>query len=326
MASFAIQTTDDPSKPNREAFGALVGENGRRPIATIGWSYADELDLRKLEVLNSKKALKGKAARKAWGGHQFYDQVQMGDLLFYRDLPAQGRFTLVEVTGNYGYLKKSPTGDFRSFRPCKVLKEDVLIADPSVGAALRKYLKLPRRIFEIPSHVGEKFLDRTRSPNDGPQTKSKKKKGASDLDQMKKQFFYSVGRHEVEVNLWHREYQKRLKAFLKAQRVQAEFEKNYVDVSFSLGSDLFLGEVKLTNWLTIGEAFRIALGQILDYDCLGRTKSAGLVIFLDQEVKDRQRIELATRLGVAIVFERDSGIFILQNPEVNALLKELFKT
>jgi len=41
-------------------------------------------------------------------------------LIFYRNLPAQGRFTLVKITGDYGYLGKGGDGnDFDHFDPAR---------------------------------------------------------------------------------------------------------------------------------------------------------------------------------------------------------------
>ena len=327
MPAFAVQTNGRGEKPNREVFDSLV--RTRNPIATAGWSYRDDLDLRKLERARAKGRLKGKA-KDAWATHPFYDAVAKGDLLFYRNLPAPGRFTVVKVTGDYGYLKNSPTG-FRSFRPCRLIHEDVLLSNPAVGNALRRYLKLPRRIFQIKTGLAEEFLERfggganhRSGGNTAQKLKTRIKRAAADLSILKKKFSYTVGRQEREVNRFHLEYQERLGKFLQTKKLAPEFEKNFIDVDFSSGSDRFIGEVKVTNWLSIGEAFRIALGQILDYGSAPVGKKAEPIIFLDQEVPESYRIELATRLGISVVAERARGTYTLQNPGVNKELAAIF--
>jgi len=42
-------------------------------------------------------------------------------------------------------------------------------------------------------------------------------------------------------------------------------EKDFVDVSFSVDEQDFIGEIKVTRNLTLAQAFRAALGQLLDY-------------------------------------------------------------
>jgi hypothetical protein len=296
----------------------------------MGWSYKDEFDLRKLERAQGKGPLEGDA-KDAWGTRAFYDRVAKGDLLFYRNLPAPGRFTVVRVTGDYDYLKSSPTG-FRSFRPCRLIHEDVLLSNPAVGNTLRRYLKLQGRIFQIKNGLAEAFLERfdggetndRSGGNAAKKLKSRIKRAVADLGTLKKRFSYTIGKQERRVNLFHLKYLQRLEKFLKAKKLAPKFEEDFVDVEFSSGSDRFIGEVKVTNWLSIGEAFRIALGQILDYGCDPARKNAKLIIFLDKEVKESRRIQLATRLGISVVAERAPRTYVLQNPEVKNGLEELF--
>src|SRR5208282_2370801 len=174
MPAYGVLTSDDSATPNLEVYESLLGAQGSQPIARVGWSYADELDLRKLRVAREKgRWKKGKAAGwdEAWKCLPFLECVGKGDLLFYRNLPAQGRFALVEVTGDYGYRKGK--GDFRSYRPCKVIAESVKLSDPLVSGALRTYLKLPRRLYEIDENLAKKFLHRLKS-------KGRRRKGKSD--------------------------------------------------------------------------------------------------------------------------------------------------
>jgi len=340
MAAYGVLTSDDSATPNLEVYESLLGAQGSQPIARVGWSYADELDLRKLRVAREKgRWKKGKAAGwdEAWKCLPFLESVGKGDLLFYRNLPAQGRFALVEVTGDYGYRKGK--GDFRSYRPCKVLAESVKLSDPDLSGALRTRLKLQGRLYEIEETLARNFLHKLKSKgksrkgkskSDGngngnpPESKGAPGRGAAQLEQMKKRFSYVVGRGERNVNRFHLKYQLRLEEFLKAKGLAPMFEKDYIDVQFSLGSDHFIGEVKVTNWLSINEAFRIALGQILDYAHTRRTDKPGLVIFLDKNVDEKRRIDLATTLGIAVVVEHKKSDYVVLNPGVSESLASIF--
>jgi len=340
MAAYGVQTTDDSATPNLEVYESLLGAQGSQPIARVGWSYADELDLRKLTAAREKGHWKkGKAAGwdDAWNSLPFLKSVKKGDLLFYRNLPAQGRFALVEVTGDYGYRKGK--GDFRSYRPCKVLAESVKLSDPLVSGALRTYLKLPRRLYEINENLAKNFLHKLKSKGrrgkgnsnskgsgnaNPPESRGARGRGAAQLEQMKKRFSYVIGRGERNVNLFHLKYQMRLEEFLKSKGLAPSFEKDYIDVQFLLGSDHFIGEVKVTNWLSVDEAFRIALGQILDYAHTRRADKPGLIIFLDKNVDDERRLSLATTLGIAVVVERSKGDYEILNPKVSESLASLF--
>jgi hypothetical protein len=331
MAAYVVQTTKDSATPNLEVYESLVGARDHKPIARIGWSYRNDLDLRELAAARDKKGWKKgkkKGWEDAWKCWQFLENVEKGDLLFYRNLPAQGRFALVEVTGDYGYRKAK--GDFRSYRPCKVLAESVKLSDPVVGTKLRTHINLKGRLWKIKTkNVAENFLQRLKAGKRGgngkpPESNGAPGRGASQLEQMKKRFSYVIGRGERKVNLFHLKYQMRLEEFLKAKSLSPLFEKDYIDVQFSLGSNHFIGEVKVTNWLSINEAFRIALGQILDYAHTRRTDKPGLVIFLDKNVDEKRRIDLATTLGIAVVVERKKSDYVVLNPGVSESLASLF--
>jgi hypothetical protein len=105
--------------------------------------------------------------------------------------------------------------------------------------------------------------------------------------------------------------------------VDAEWERDYVDVRFPIGGALFIGEIKVTGWLRLEEAFRVALGQLLEYAHLRFDRRPGTIMFLDRSL-DARRLELASTLGVAEVSEID-GRYVLANPGVAPELADVFR-
>jgi hypothetical protein len=93
-------------------------------------------------------------------------------------------------------------------------------------------------------------------------------------------------------------------------------------VRFHAGDRAFIGEIKITGWLRLEQAFRMALGQLLEYRHLRCPANTGLVMFLDQGL-DSHRLGLASSLGIAVVYERASE-YVLQNPEISEELENLF--
>jgi hypothetical protein len=95
-------------------------------------------------------------------------------------------------------------------------------------------------------------------------------------------------------------------------------EKNFVD-----GED-FIGEIKVTRNLTLAQAFRTALGQLLEYGHLLFAEPPHLIMFLDQKPDDR-RLQLATNLKIAVILGNHMG-FVLLNPEsCGPCLKRIFE-
>ena len=82
----------------------------------------------------------------------------------------------------------------------------------------------------------------------------------------------------------HQTYQVRLSQLFKNQGVKAEMEMNFVDVSFSVNGEIFIGEIKVTSNLTLAQAFRVALSQLLEYGHLLFAEPPHLVMFLDQNL------------------------------------------
>lgn len=146
----------------------------------------------------------------------------------------------------------------------------------------------------------------------------------SSFDELRKAYSYVVGTAERTVIPEHKNYQVRLSQFLKERGVNAEMEKNFVDVSFSVDREDFIGEIKVTRNLTLAQAFRAALGQLLEYAHLLFAEPPYLIMFLDQEPDDR-RLQLATNLKIAVVLGNDTG-FVLSNPEsCDPCLKKIFE-
>jgi hypothetical protein len=135
----------------------------------------------------------------------------------------------------------------------------------------------------------------------------------SSFDELRKAYSYVLGTAERTVIPEHQNYQVRLSQFLKDRGVSAEMEKNFVDVSFSVDGESFIGEVKVTRNLTLAQAFRTALGQLLEYGHLLFAEPPHMVMFLDQR-PDEKRLRLATVLSIAVVLADDES-FVLLNPD-----------
>ena len=76
------------------------------------------------------------------------------------------------------------------------------------------------------------------------------------------------------------------------------------------GGLTWIGEVELTRYLSVGEAFRAALGQLLVYRATHFSEAPGMVMFLDQS--QERLMQLAERLEVAVVVEASLGVFELR--------------
>ena len=146
----------------------------------------------------------------------------------------------------------------------------------------------------------------------------------SSFDELRKAYSYVLGTAERTVIPEHQNYQVRLSHFLKDRGVSAEMEKNFVDVSFSVDGESFIGEIKVTRNLTLAQAFRTALGQLLEYGHLLFAEPPGLIMFLDQRL-DEKRLRLATALKIAVVLA-DGPSFAILNPDgVSAGLTRIFR-
>ena len=142
-----------------EAFGQVwvvkaVEEGSGRPVegvfeelaagkARIGWSYQDDLDLRIIRDKGGRNL--NDDQRWAKRCLPFLTRMQEGDLLLYPHQPERGKFSIVQVTGEYDY--DAGLGDFRSVRPCKLIPgSPVNMYDEIVISSLRRRLGRPGRI------------------------------------------------------------------------------------------------------------------------------------------------------------------------------------
>ena len=98
----------------------------------------------------------------------------------------------------------------------------------------------------------------------------------------------------------------RLRAHFEAQGVSAEWERDFIDVRWEHGGVTWIGEVKLTRYLSAAEAFRTALGQLLVYGATHFSEAPRMVMFLDQTPGERL-LRLADTLGIAVVVETTPG-------------------
>ena len=142
--------------------------------------------------------------------------------------------------------------------------------------------------------------------------KEQPSRAPSSFDEFKKAYSYVLGTAERTVIPEHQNYQVRLSQFLAKRGVAAQMEKDFVDVSFSTGGDEYIGEIKVTRNLTLSQAFRTALGQLLEYSYLLFKRPPNMVMLLDRRL-DQRRVDLASGLKVAVVVW-DGTKFVLLNP------------
>jgi hypothetical protein len=89
----------------------------------------------------------------------------------------------------------------------------------------------------------------------------------------------------------------RLRTHFAAKGMAAEWERDFVDVRWEDSGQTWIGEVKLTRYLSRAEAFRMALGQLLVYCATQFSQTPRMVMFLDQP-PDNSLLSLAERLGI----------------------------
>ena len=129
--------------------------------ARIGWSELDSQDLRVIQLHLEQGHDLDEDQKSATRCLRFLTKVGADDLLLYPHQPARGQFTVVRVTGDYGY--DGGLGEnFRSFRPCAlVTPKPVALYDEIVPSSLRQRMGIPGRLSEV-SDTGplRDFLDR----------------------------------------------------------------------------------------------------------------------------------------------------------------------
>lgn len=146
----------------------------------------------------------------------------------------------------------------------------------------------------------------------------------STFSETKRAFQYVLGDLERYVNPAHHNYQTRLSRYLANRGVAAEFEKDFVDVRWMQDGKSVIGEVKVTGYLTLDQAFRAALGQLLFYAHVQFDDSPLMVMFLDGQPDDR-RLALARRLGVVVIAETTPNAFLFCNGSDVPSLRRLFQ-
>jgi hypothetical protein len=145
----------------------------------------------------------------------------------------------------------------------------------------------------------------------------------SSFDEFKKAYSYVLGTMaERTVIPEHQHFQVRLNAYLKNKGVTADFERDFIDVAFTLADD-YIGEIKVTRNLTVPQAFRSELGQILEYGYTRFKELPRLIIFLDQRL-DSFRLRVADSLGIVVITGIDDRFEILNSRTAAAELQKLF--
>lgn len=122
----------------------------------------------------------------------------------------------------------------------------------------------------------------------------------------------------------HERYKKQLKTYLEDRDLKPEFERDFIDVRFSIARRQFFGELKVSGPPSITESFRMAVGQLLDYRHSYFREQSAAIMFLDCQVP-LEKLDLATKLGIAVVCYL-GGSFSLCNPKVHPQLMSIFPT
>lgn len=145
MAVYVIRTPQDSTgQPVEGIFNELKAGRAR-----MGWSYDDKLDLRILIQKVSAGDDLDTQEQEARACLPFLS-IPTGAVLLYPNQPRHGRFSIVEITGPYGYSDTGDAinGDFRSYLPCRFVGEIDKI-DHIVPSRLTRQLGVPRRLFQI---------------------------------------------------------------------------------------------------------------------------------------------------------------------------------
>jgi hypothetical protein len=167
-------------------------------------------------------------------------------------------------------------------------------------------------------YTDEKSKSRTVTPR-------RRSRMPSTFDEFRKAYSYATGAVSDRLVVpEHQRFQVQLARFLSHKNVAFEMERDFVDVVISL-QKIYIGEIKVTRNLTVAQAFRAALGQVIEYAYILFEEVPAMIIFLDQEL-DAGRLKIASAFRIAAVALTD-GVFKLQNPEIaDAELARLFSS
>jgi hypothetical protein len=175
--------------------------------------------------------------------------------------------------------------------------------------------------------VLERFLKGrfvNRSLGVATQRRSKRTRKPSLFEDYRKTVHYVLKSEKRELNPKHHNFQVRLNRYLEQKGIHPEFERNFVDVTFRLRRTIYIGEIKVAEIQEVNQAFRIALGQLLEYGHLLFTSPPRLLMFLDKR-PDANRVRLATKLSICVICETETGFRVL-NPTVSPVLKKFFRS
>jgi hypothetical protein len=148
------------------------------------------------------------------------------------------------------------------------------------------------------------------------QSGAERHRAAASMDSARVESSYALGPAERTLVPRHQHYQVRLRKYLEAKGIVASWEEDFVDVRFGHAGKTYIGEIKVTGMqLSVEEAFRSALGQLLDYaDSPTFRSRPAMLMFLDRPL-DPRRVDLAASLGVLVVVEH-GDTFRLQQPRL----------
>jgi hypothetical protein len=213
------------------------------------------------------------------------------------------------------FVRSTPREEFVYAGELEYL-EHTAFKDPSSGRPQMRYVWRLKSPLPEPLYQELTFgIPKTSKAAGAGKTSAAKRhsRAPSSFDELRKAYSYVLGTAERTVIPEHQNYQVRLSQFLKERGITAEMEKNFVDVSFAVDGESFIGEVKVTRNLTLAQAFRTALGQLLEYSYLLFPEPPRMIMFIDQRL-DEKRLRLATALNIAVVLA-DDGSFALLNPD-----------
>lgn len=154
---WVLKTTD--KKTGQPVAG--VFEELKAGQARMGWSWDDTLDLRVIQEKLKQGEPLDKEQKEAKRCLNFLRYVNLGDYIIYPHQPKRGQFSVVKITGEYGYSEATDGlggGDFRSFRHCSLEKPSpVNMYDKIVPSTLKYRLGRPGRFSQV--HDRKTFFD-----------------------------------------------------------------------------------------------------------------------------------------------------------------------
>jgi hypothetical protein len=177
------------------------------------------------------------------------------------------------------------------------------------------------------NQFARKWLENNVSDRKRPQLRDESKwehRRPSTFEEYKIAYQYLVDSSDRTIVPAHYNYQVHLKRMLTKRGVECEFERGFVDVAFKLQKMHFIGEIKVTTTLQLANAFRFALGQLLEYAHLKYQRQTHMIMFLDRPL-DAKRLALATELQISVVVQ-DKNRYRLMNPSVAPVLRSIFST